>query len=57
MLLLQKDFSKYLVVFNIFAMFKFSDLEKNNAKYDFFVNLNFVSSHNKVIQKCEELHN
>ena len=30
------DNSKYLIVFEIFAMFRFSDLEKYGAKFDSF---------------------
>ena len=36
MLLPQKDFSKYLIDFEIFAMFWFSDKKKNGAKLIFF---------------------
>ena len=56
-LLLQKDFSKYLIGFEIFAMFLFFDIEKNGVKFDFFSeNFSFIPSHNKFIPNCGDLH-
>ena len=52
------DNSKYLIVFEIFAMFRFSDLQKKwEQKLIFFSeNFDFVPSHNKFIPNCGELH-
>ena len=50
MLLPQKDYSKYLIVFEIFAMFRFSDLEKKWCKINFFSkDFSFEPRYNKVI--------
>ena len=38
MFLLQKEFSKYLIVFEIFAMFWFSELGKKRSQNSFFWN-------------------
>ena len=46
MSLSKKGFSKYLIVFEVFAMFWFSDLEKNEAKLIFFEFFCFEPRHN-----------
>ena len=53
-----KRFSKYLIVFEIFAMFWFSDLEKKLEQKLIFFSENFNSEPrlNEVIPNCGELH-
>ena len=51
----QKDFSKYLIVLEVFVMFRFSFFLKWKKNFFFSESFNFEPRHNEVIPNCGEL--